>query len=345
MNPGIFGASGGSALRSIGAPTLTIEFMATQTWTVPDDGFIDVMAIGAGGSGAIAIDNTNPRATGGSSGGVAIKRKRVYKGQQIVLTIPAGGSSVGRGGVGVSSGFSGGTLTVSGAGINITIPGGAGGQAIAGTTAIASATPSVPTGGDINFPGGVAGGIAANANAFPLATGGACPGIARPGSNSGSITTAPASATATGGAGFGGSSPDASGIGTGGSGSGGVGVGAVGGAATLGVSAAGVFSFPTSNNAGSTAGSNTAAAGIGAGSGSVAQSGNTNSSTGASTLGGTGAIASASISSTTATAGAVTIGGGSGGIALQGTLVGSSAIGKGGDGLVVVAFYPSSSGV
>lgn len=99
----------------------TICYVASsQVWTCPADGWLIVRCLGAGGSGAWA---NNGGATGGNAGTVGLKRLRASRGDQYTIAIPAGGASQNAHG----NGNSGGTLTVQGPGVSISIPGGPGG--------------------------------------------------------------------------------------------------------------------------------------------------------------------------------------------------------------------------
>ena len=113
---------------------------ASQVWTCPADGWLVIRCLGAGGSGAFNGANVATQgATGGSAGTVGIKRVRVSRGQQFTVTIPAGGEKQSR----HESGNAGGTLTVQGPGVNISIPGGPGGvHGEAGTTNPDAADPT-----------------------------------------------------------------------------------------------------------------------------------------------------------------------------------------------------------
>ncbi|WP_050715376.1 hypothetical protein [Ottowia sp. oral taxon 894] len=113
---------------------------ASQVWTCPADGWLVIRCLGAGGSGAYSAMNVATQgATGGSAGTVGIKRVRVSRGQQFTVTIPAGGAKQSS----HESGNAGGTLTVQGPGVNISIPGGPGGvQGVAGTTNPDAADPT-----------------------------------------------------------------------------------------------------------------------------------------------------------------------------------------------------------
>ena len=103
----------------------TICYVASsQVWTCPADGWLIVRCLGAGGSGAKATPGgATGGATGGNAGTVGLKRLRASRGDQYTIAIPAGGASPNAHG----NGNSGGTLTVQGPGVNISIPGGPGG--------------------------------------------------------------------------------------------------------------------------------------------------------------------------------------------------------------------------
>lgn len=99
---------------------------ASQVWTCPADGWLVIRCLGAGGSGAAFnfVSGQPVPISGGSAGTVGVKRVRVSRGGQFTFVIPAGGASVATG----SHGNAGGTLTVTGPGVDISIPGGPGGR-------------------------------------------------------------------------------------------------------------------------------------------------------------------------------------------------------------------------
>ena len=135
---------------------------ASQVWTCPADGWLVIRCLGAGGSGARA---NNGGVTGGNAGTVGVKRVRVSRGQQFTVTIPAGGASRNEHG----NGNSGGTLTVQGHGVSISIPGGPGG--VYGTAGTTNPDAVDPTGLDWFIKS------ARNAVVANQATGGASPAL------------------------------------------------------------------------------------------------------------------------------------------------------------------------
>jgi hypothetical protein len=130
-------ASGGGGFGS------AVAITSSQTWTVPADiTLIKIYVTGAGGGGAINYSCT------GAAGGTAIKYLTVVPGNDVVITIGAGGA----GGTSASGwyGATGGTTTaVYNSATTVSATGGAGG----GTFIKAS---GVGSGGDINLNGGVA---------------------------------------------------------------------------------------------------------------------------------------------------------------------------------------------
>lgn len=98
---------------------------------------VRIRALGAGGSGA-----KGQYATGGNAGTVGMAVAQFAKGEQLTITIPAGG--VPPSGSGNQPGNAGGTLTITGPGVNISIPGGSGG--VSGTSRNQNAATPAPTG-------------------------------------------------------------------------------------------------------------------------------------------------------------------------------------------------------
>ncbi len=120
-------------------------FAASQVWTCPADGWLVIRCLGAGGSGACAPVGSNYGASGGSAGTVGVKRVRVSRGDRYTVTIPAGGA--GRApSYGLQTGLPGGTLTVTGPGVSVSIPGAPGG--VAGAQGLTNADAADPTGLD-----------------------------------------------------------------------------------------------------------------------------------------------------------------------------------------------------
>ena len=147
-----------------GGVILEIPILESQTWVPPRDGTINIIAIGAGGSGGLYTPTNGGIALGGGAGGYCAKEN---------VSVTTNGSysiSIGAGGAGVYSngsiaGNAGGNTTVSGTGLSATITanGGAGG----GGTSTYSANANYGTGaaggtasnGDINRVGGKGGGF------------------------------------------------------------------------------------------------------------------------------------------------------------------------------------------
>lgn len=159
---------------------------ASQVWTCPADGWLVIRCMGAGGSGAYSsITASTYGATGGSAGTVGIKRVRVSRGQQFTVTIPAGGA----GQSSHASGNAGGTLTVQGPGVNISIPGGPGG--VYGTAGTTNPDAAAPTGLDW-FAKSARNAVVAN-----QATGGASPALLVGGTSHASSSASGASVNGT----------------------------------------------------------------------------------------------------------------------------------------------------
>ena len=148
-----------------GGVILEIPITASQTWVPPRDGTVNIIAIGAGGSGALYTPANGGIALGGGAGGYCAKEN---------LSVTTNGSysiSIGAGGVGVYSngsvpGNAGGNTTVSGTGLSATITanGGAGGTGTATYLANSNygygAAGGTASGGDVNRVGGKGGGFA-----------------------------------------------------------------------------------------------------------------------------------------------------------------------------------------
>lgn len=177
------------------APTLQTNFFSSRTWTAPQDGYIVVRAMGAGGGGARASSSPY-NATGGYSGSWGAKALRVAKGDTVVVNIGAGGA----GALTNGNGTAGGDTTVTVNGITYTAYGGPGGLYNS-----ASAPPNGPAPsanwdfGAASVKPGWAGGS--------VRTGGAGVDILAQGNNA----TTSASSDASGGGGTGGASEGAAG--------------------------------------------------------------------------------------------------------------------------------------
>lgn len=184
--------------------------MASRVWTCQIAGDYLLTAIGPGGSGALAPASGNGRgATGGQAGGLAQKRVSLNAGDQLTLTIGAGGAAQATAG---ANGNAGGVTTVVGAGVNLVANGGEGGKtapAGAGTIPGASAG-GTASGGDINVTGGGSGSATVAAVASCMAvTGGGAVGVYGTGYASGNASSSGGFIARTGGAGVGGNSGDA----------------------------------------------------------------------------------------------------------------------------------------
>lgn len=113
------------------------------TVTAPFNAYVTVRAVGASGSGA-----RSGAVSGGNAGTYITKEvARVAKGSTFTVTMGAGGASPSAAG----PGNDGGTTTIVGGGVNITIPGGRGGVQGAGLQPAANAA---PTGADTYALGG-----------------------------------------------------------------------------------------------------------------------------------------------------------------------------------------------
>lgn len=325
--------------RDLGIPQCIYEIRSSQTWIAPADGVIDLFAMGAAGSGGVALglSNSTQRALGGQAGGRVSKRAKVRAGDAIVFVMGQGGASRTQSTAGQTNGNDGATTTITGPGISITIPGGKGGLAALVTTALTPVSATLPTGGDVNLAGGLPGSIAASAATSHAATGGGAPNITGTAFRGGNIT-AITTDTSTGGAGIGGNGADrGSGGASGGGGSGGPGSDTVGGPAN----SFGTFSlwnyalFPASGSSGVASAASAAVVTAGAGSGGATTSAVAATTSGNVLLGASGGVCAQGFS---ATSGDVTWAGASGGACGNTAPVRS---GKAGDALAFIAFYPT----
>lgn len=116
-----------------------------------------IVALGAGGCGA-RNGTSNSRTTGGNAGGLCAKS--VSPSSNTALTIVVGAGSGRIASDNANNGIAGGDTTVTGTGISMTAPGGAGGVQGSGTQQ--PSAPATPTGGDINIAGGRAGAASGN---------------------------------------------------------------------------------------------------------------------------------------------------------------------------------------
>lgn len=135
----LMGIFGGKIL----GPTLTIPIFSSRTWVAPQDGYVIVGAIGAGGSGG--KQNSTGSASGGYSGAWGMKIVRVLKNDPIVVVIGAGGAGVSA----LSNGNAGSATTITIAGITYTAPGGYAGIAVASGVLTIPNGAALPAGWDI----------------------------------------------------------------------------------------------------------------------------------------------------------------------------------------------------
>lgn len=354
MNVGLFGTPGAGFgyTKTSPIPMSIQQFFTSRTWIAPGDGYVEFIVMGAGGSGGLSIQaNVDTRAQGGAGGGTSWARRKVSQGDTFQITLGAGGASVSIGSVIAANGNAGGLTSVLGPNLSIFIPGGLGGLAAANNaTAIPSQARSIPVGGDINIPGGVAGGITGALVTCGSATGGAGIALGFVNPDSGSITVVDGAgqasggasvwpsgnitvaSTATGGGGTGGPSPINSatpGVGL---------VDGLGGSTTKNF-AWGTIGLLAQGTSGVTSGLSGGSVlwGVASG-GTVYSSGSGNG--GEAAFAGSGGIACNTTSQNFAS-GAVTYVGGSGGCAVTDATSGSNwSSGKGGQGVAFVAFFP-----
>lgn len=123
------GLGSGSAF----APRLSTPFFSSGTFVAPQDGIVELRAMGAGGSGAYRTSGSTT-STGGYSGEWGAKVLRVSKGQTLTVTVGGGGAPRTTAG----GGNAGGNTTINVDGVDYIALGGSG-----GITA-ASGTPTVP---------------------------------------------------------------------------------------------------------------------------------------------------------------------------------------------------------
>ena len=150
---------------------LSVPFFQSGTWTAPQDGVLEMRAMGAGGGGANRGTGTG---TGGYSGAWGAKILRVSKNDVVSIAIGAAGVS---GGAGGAAGGAGGSTTITHAGVTRTAPGGPGGRYAASGGVTVPAGPSAPVGNwDISAasvkPGMVAGSTTGGAGVDIFARGG-----------------------------------------------------------------------------------------------------------------------------------------------------------------------------
>ena len=164
---------------------LSVPFLQSGTWTAPQDGVLEMRAMGAGGGGARQVSST-----GGYSGAWGSKTVRVRKGDVVTLVIGAGAPPT----TAVGNGAAGGATTITYKGIARTAPGGPGGIGKASGVPVVPNGPALPV-GDWDF-----GAASAKPGAAAGITGGAGVDILAQGNNA----TSSESVGFSGGAGTGG---------------------------------------------------------------------------------------------------------------------------------------------
>lgn len=146
-----------------GGVILEIPITTSQTWVPPRDGTVNIIAIGAGGSGGMMMANIGGIGLGGGAGGYCAKENvSVTTSGSYVITIGAGGAGIYSTN---TTGNAGGNTTVSGTGLSATITanGGSGGGGTATYSANSNygtgAAGGTASGGDVNRAGGKGGGF------------------------------------------------------------------------------------------------------------------------------------------------------------------------------------------
>ena len=145
---------------------LSIPFLQSGAWTAPQDGVLEMRAMGAGGAGARQVSST-----GGYSGAWGAKTVRVQKGDVVTLVIGAGAPLT----TDVGNGAAGGATTITHAGITRTAPGGPGGIGQASGVPVVPDGPALPVGhwdfGAASAKPGAADGVTGGAGVDILAQG------------------------------------------------------------------------------------------------------------------------------------------------------------------------------
>jgi hypothetical protein len=117
----------------------------SRSFTVQKRGKLIFRCLGAGGGGAAVRHSTTAAATGGNAGTVGVTKPiPVKQGDTFVITIPAGGAGVRPN----NDGQTGGTLTITGPGVNVSVPGGTGGKQSTDGSAVTNDANGTPTGLD-----------------------------------------------------------------------------------------------------------------------------------------------------------------------------------------------------
>lgn len=341
MNNGVIIPGGSLALRKGASQFVTAQLITSSTtWVAPGNGYVALMLIGGGGSGACAETQTAgaTRVTGGGAGGTCLKLFPVVRGQSYAITIGTGGAARVLTAPGTLAGNPGGDSSCIGPGVSMYALGGQGGTAstIDGT-AMAAALGGNAIGGDYMLQGGNSGSIASITLAASIATGGGSPTVYQSTTRGGNVSGAPSNSVGSGGGGVGSSGLDTNSVG----GSTGGGSGPSQGASVLTFPAL-LMGLIQLTGAGTTGNndttSTTAVTTWGAGSGGLRSATVGSLTSGAVLFGGSGGHGSAT--QTVASSGPVTYGGGSGGVgSVNAGLSGTWTAGKGGDGLALLAFY------
>ena len=122
---------------------LSVPFFTSGTWTAPQDGVLEIRAMGAGGGGCWAPSGSG---TGGYSGAWGAKLVRVKKSDVVTVTAGAGGTGSPSPN---TNGLDGGACTIAVGGVTYTAPGGLGGRYAATGVPVLPAAPVLPTYWDI----------------------------------------------------------------------------------------------------------------------------------------------------------------------------------------------------
>lgn len=163
-----------------------LYYPAASIFTAPSDMEVIIHAIGAGGSGGVAmlagpvgLPSFGMKASGAGAGGRSKKRVSLKAGEQLIITPGAGGAGKTANSNSKSAGNDGGNTTVTGPNINIVAGGGKAGSVGVITDNVLGGLGGIATGGDLNFQGGRGGDMppypstGSNMN-INFATGGGC---------------------------------------------------------------------------------------------------------------------------------------------------------------------------
>ena len=175
----ISSASGGGG-GLYGGVIMEIPLTRSQTFVPPRDGTVNIICIGAGGSGSYCWQPGGTIATGGGAGGLCIKEGlEVTTSSSFTVTIGTGGEPAYAGTA--NDGNAGGNTTVSGTGLSATLTangGGAGQEGFVTENGAAGGAGGTASNGDINRTGGAGGSVdagivtTANRGLLEIATGG-----------------------------------------------------------------------------------------------------------------------------------------------------------------------------